>query len=109
MRTQRGIWWSAVSGLVLGVACGEPAAGPEARLAPSFSAGGVGRPAVLVNPNAGGNGTATTIQEGIDTVAQGGKVMVLPGTYFRHADRWSGPYGHLDGNAIRDQVNPARS
>src|SRR2546428_14137184 len=40
-----------------------------------------GRPAVLVNPHVNGNGTATTIQEGIDMVDPGGKVMVLPGTY----------------------------
>jgi hypothetical protein len=40
-----------------------------------------GRPAVLVNPNARGNGTVSTIQEGIDRVAPGGKVLVLPGTY----------------------------
>ncbi len=39
------------------------------------------RPAVLVNPHVQGNGTVTTIQEGIDMVAPGGKVMVLPGTY----------------------------
>src|SRR5438876_12025614 len=39
------------------------------------------RPAVLVNPHVQGNGTAKTIQEGIDMVAPGGKVMVLPGTY----------------------------
>ncbi len=40
-----------------------------------------GRPAVLVNPHVQGNGTATTIQEGIDMVDPDGKVMVLPGTY----------------------------
>src|SRR2546426_11156216 len=40
-----------------------------------------GRPAVLVNPHVQGHGTATTIQEGIDMVDPGGKVMVLPGTY----------------------------
>src|SRR5207247_7890082 len=39
------------------------------------------RAAVLVNPHVQGNGTATTIQEGIDMVDPGGKVMVLPGTY----------------------------
>ena len=48
---------------------------------PSFAKGGVGRPSVLVNPNANDNGTAKTIQDGIDMVAEGGKVMVLPGTY----------------------------
>src|SRR2546426_2768633 len=61
-------------------ACGEPS--DRARIAPpSFAVGSVGRPAVLVNPNMKGNGTATTIQEGIDMVAEGGKVLVLPGTY----------------------------
>ena len=61
-------------------ACGEPS--DRVRIAaPSFAVGGVGRPAVLVNPNQRGNGTATTIQEGIDMVAEGGKVMVVPGTY----------------------------
>ncbi len=49
--------------------------------APNFAVGGVGRPSVLVNPNADDNGTAKTIQEGIDMVAEGGTVMVLPGTY----------------------------
>jgi hypothetical protein len=45
------------------------------------------RPAVLVNPHVQGNRTAKgidivkTIQEGIDMVDPGGKVMVLPGTY----------------------------
>src|SRR5207249_2859765 len=39
------------------------------------------RPAVLVNPHVQGNGTAKTIQQGIDMVDPGGKVMVLPGTY----------------------------
>src|SRR3989442_7917871 len=49
--------------------------------APSFAKGGVGRPSVLVNPNANDNGTAKTIAEGIAMIAAGGKVMVLPGTY----------------------------
>src|SRR6266496_3184461 len=49
--------------------------------APSFAAGDVGRPWVLVNPNADDHGTAKTIQEGIAMVAEGGKVIVLPGTY----------------------------
>src|SRR6266540_7137405 len=49
--------------------------------APNFAVGGVGRPSVLVNPNADDNGTAKTIQEGIDMVAEGGEVLVVPGTY----------------------------
>jgi len=39
------------------------------------------RPVVLVNPHARGNGTAQSIQEGIDMVDPGGKVMVFPATY----------------------------
>jgi hypothetical protein len=46
----------------------------------AFAANG-GRPSVLVNPHMKGNGTATTIQEGINLVDPGGRVMVLPGTY----------------------------
>jgi Right handed beta helix region len=46
-----------------------------------IAATGAGRPAVLVNPHVRGNGTASTIQEGIEMVDAGGKVMVLPGTY----------------------------
>lgn len=46
---------------------------------PSLAA--TGRPAVLVNPHVQGNGTAKTIQQGIDMVDPGGRVLVLPGTY----------------------------
>ncbi len=62
------------------VACGKPS-DPAAIVAPNFAAGGLGRPAVLVNPNSNDNGTPKTIQGGIDRVAEGGKVMVVPGTY----------------------------
>lgn len=65
---------------VLTVACGE-SSDSRTITRPSFAAGGVGRPSVLVNPNSTGTGTATTIQEGIEAVASGGKVLVLPGTY----------------------------
>src|SRR5438552_6887068 len=61
-------------------ACAEPS-DPVALVAPSLAAGGVGRPSVLVNPNSDDRGTARTIQEGIDMVASGGKVMAVPGTY----------------------------
>src|SRR6266705_728462 len=60
-------------------ACGERDASRIA--APSFAVGGIGRPVVLVNPNAADPGTAKTIQDGIDKVADGGRVLVLPGTY----------------------------
>lgn len=48
---------------------------------PYFAAGGVGRPSVLVNPNSIDEGAAKTIQQAIDRVASGGKVLVVPGTY----------------------------
>src|SRR2546428_13125235 len=67
-------------GILTLATCGEPA-DPTHIGMPSFAAGGVGRPSVLVNPNADDKGTAKTIQEGIATVAEGGKVMVVPGTY----------------------------
>jgi hypothetical protein len=54
---------------------------PATIAAPSFAVGGVGRPVVLVSPDANDAGTARTIQEGIDMVADGGTVLVLPGTY----------------------------
>ena len=54
---------------------------PAAVAAPRFTVAGVGRPSVLVNPNANDQGTAKTIQEGIDMVGEGGTVLVLPGTY----------------------------
>lgn len=76
----RRVLWPALS-LMFVVACVEEGAGPDPRLAPSFAVGGVGRPSVLVNPNSDDNGTAKTIQEGIDMVAEGGTVMVLPGIY----------------------------
>jgi len=73
--------WPALLALMFAACTNEPAAGPDAALRPSFGAGGVGRPSVLVNPISDDNGTAKTIQEGIDMVAEGGKVLVLPGTY----------------------------
>src|SRR5256885_21501 len=54
---------------------------PAGVAAPRFRVAGVGRPSVLVNPNANDQGTAKTIQEGIDMVGEGGTVLVLPGTY----------------------------
>jgi nitrous oxidase accessory protein NosD len=70
-----------VSLIAAAATCTDTGAGPEARLIPNFELGGAGRPAVLVNANASEEGTPRTIQEGIDMVAPGGTVMVLPGTY----------------------------
>jgi hypothetical protein len=75
-RARRTVWFALLSL----AACGEPST-PDRMAAPSFAVGGVGRPAVLVNPNSDDNGTAKTIQEGIEMVAEGGMVMVLPGMY----------------------------
>lgn len=47
----------------------------------SVAAGSVGRHTVVVNPDASGAGVAATIQEGLDMVADGGTVRVMPGTY----------------------------
>jgi hypothetical protein len=69
----------ALSAMLAG--CAQDGAGPDALLVPNFAPGGVGRPSVLVNATSDDNGTAKTIQEGIDMVAEGGKVMVVPGTY----------------------------
>lgn len=80
MATRGKTAWLALSA-TLATACADGGAGPEARFAPSFAAGGIGRPAVLVNPNSDDNGTAKTIQEGIDMVAEWGVVLVVPGTY----------------------------
>src|SRR2546425_8920649 len=76
----RRAWFAVGFGILTLAACGEPA-DPAHIGAPSFAAGGIGRPAVLVNPKSDDNGTAKTIQQGIDMVADGGKVMVVPRTY----------------------------
>src|SRR5687768_6704218 len=41
----------------------------------------VERYTVVVNPDIDGNGVAKTIQDGIDMVADGGRVLVRPGVY----------------------------
>jgi hypothetical protein len=73
-------WTLIVLASVLPVACGE-SSNPAAITRPSFAAGGVGRPSVLVNPNSNDEGTAKTIQQGIEMVAPGGKVLIVPGRY----------------------------
>jgi hypothetical protein len=73
-------WTLIVLASLLAVACGE-SSDPAGITRPNFAAAGVGRPVVLVNPNSNDNGTAKTVQEGIDMVASGGKVLVVPGTY----------------------------
>src|SRR5689334_10429331 len=55
------------------------ALGPSNRAGPLTTLDG--REAIVVNPNANGNGVAATIQEGIDRVASGGEVLVMAGTY----------------------------
>ena len=69
-----------VGAIALATACGEPPVEPTSD-APLFAKGGAGRPVVTVNPKAKGNGAPSTIQGGIDLVAPGGRVQVLPGTY----------------------------
>jgi hypothetical protein len=48
---------------------------------PARSMEGAGRHTVVVNADANGNGTARTVQQGLDMVAAGGTVLVAPGTY----------------------------
>lgn len=74
-RAQLALWFAAFSL----VACDDPA-GPSQIATPRFAADD-DRHTVVVNPNASGNGVASTIQEGIDMVADGGRVLVMPGTY----------------------------
>jgi len=75
-RARFAVWF-----VILTLAGCRDSSGPAPIGAPSVTVGGVGRPSVLVNPNAAEEGTAKTIQEGIDMVAEGGTVMVVPGTY----------------------------
>jgi hypothetical protein len=55
--------------------------GPDAALRPSYAIGTDKSHTIVVNPKANGNGVAATIQEGIDRVVPGGRVLVKPGTY----------------------------
>src|SRR2546427_12753957 len=73
-RARFAVWFA-----VLTVAGCRDSSDPAPIGAPTFAAGGVGRPSVLVNANANDNGTAKTIQEGIDMVAEGGKGVGVPG------------------------------
>jgi len=77
----RDLMWSVLAAALAAVACDERTVEVNPAVGPAFARGGEGRPVVLVNPNVNGNGTATTIQEGIEMVAAGGRVMVKPGTY----------------------------
>src|SRR2546422_9300353 len=73
-RARFSVWFA-----VLTVAGCRDSSDPAPIGAPSFAAGGVRRPSVLVNANANDNGTAKTIQEGIDMGAGGGKEVVAAG------------------------------
>ena len=60
------------------VACGEPSREPTGSI-PMFHREGDESRAVVVDPAGGGD--ALTIQQGIDLVPAGGRVLVRPGTY----------------------------
>ena len=79
MAARRGTLLLALSAMLAG--CVQDGAGPNALLVPSFAKAAGDQQTVVVNPNANGNGVAATIQEGIDRVAPGGKVLVRPGVY----------------------------
>lgn len=61
--------------------CGEGSVPARFATAPNLSSSVNDRSTVLVNPHANAEGTASTIQEGIAMVANGGTLLVLPGTY----------------------------
>src|SRR6266699_2448194 len=58
---------------LIATACTDTTLAPDARLVPSFAMDAGKHHTVVVNPNANGTATASTIQQGID--------MVEPGTY----------------------------
>jgi len=66
---------------LIATACTDTTLAPDARLVPSFAMDAGKHHTVVVNPNANGTATASTIQQGIDMVEPGGKVQVKPGTY----------------------------
>ena len=60
---------------------GDPLSPTESmRVSPNLATDGL-RAVVVVNPNAHGNGVASTVQEGVDMVAEGGEVLLMPGIY----------------------------
>ncbi|SRR6266571_345138 len=82
MAAQRNTLMLALTALLAGcVQDSGERAGPEALLASSFAKTAGEQQTVVVNPDANGHGVAATIQEGIDRVAPGGKVLVRPGVY----------------------------
>lgn len=66
------------------LACGDTALAPDRSGTLSLDPAVSDRHTVVVNQEAHGNGVATTIQQGIAMVAEGGRVKVKPGTYDEH-------------------------
>lgn len=75
--------WSRVSVVAASVllGCADSALAPDRSATSSIDPAQSDQHTVVVNQEAHGNGVANTIQEGIDMVAEGGKVKVKPGTY----------------------------
>jgi hypothetical protein len=61
--------------------CGDTALAPDRSATARVDAAQSDRRTVVVSKEAHGNGVATTVQEGIDMVAEGGRVKVKPGRY----------------------------
>ena len=85
MKNQMHVAFVIASASMIALACqrDQTIVGPSLRGSPRATREATldGPKAVVVNPNANGNGVATTIQEAIDRVASGGQVLVKAGTY----------------------------
>lgn len=80
MKASTLLWIAGVAASVL-CGCHDAALAPDRITVPSLTTVADDRHTVVVNPGAAGNSVATTIQEGIDMVTDGGRVLVKAGTY----------------------------
>src|SRR5437763_7591411 len=85
MKNQMHVAFVIASASMIALACqrDQTIVGPSLRGSPRATREATldGPKAVVVNPNANGNGVATTIQEASGRVASGGQVLVKAGTY----------------------------
>lgn len=81
MTSQRHVWFVATMVCSLW-SCGDAPVTPEAAVSPDMDPGRLERSTVVVNPDGTGKGVARTVQEGVEMVAEGGRVKVKPGLYY---------------------------